>query len=134
MLEVADNDPFGSLTSEKASITVQVVEDHATHDGTACAECHAGQVDGYMQTAHRAAGIGCESCHGPGSAHVDAENGDIDVTDAELTKLREEMRLTLAEAKQTKCFECHDLDNSPDFQKPGAFDEYWEQVKHAGMD
>ena len=28
-------------------------------------------------------GNGCENCHGPGSAHVAAENGDIDVDEAE---------------------------------------------------
>jgi hypothetical protein len=26
--------------------------------------------------------------------------------------------------------ECHDLDNSPDFHKAGAFDEFWKKVEH----
>jgi hypothetical protein len=43
------------------------------------------------------------------------------------------MRLTLANA-QEKCLECHDIDNSPDFHKEGAFEKYWEQVKHYGKD
>ncbi len=77
---------------------------------------------------------GCENCHGPGSRHVAAETGDIDVSEAEIEKFRAEMRLTLEEAKKSKCFECHDLDNSPEFQLEGAFEEYWEAVKHEGKD
>ena len=41
--------------------------------------------------------------------------------------------LPLSEARE-RCMECHDLDNSPDFHKPGAFDEYWSQVEHYGVD
>ena len=77
---------------------------------------------------------GCENCHGPGSRHVAFENGDLVVADSDFANLeaayRQEMRLTLEEAKTTKCFECHDVDNSPDFQAEGAFEEYWELVKH----
>ncbi|MEX0711384.1 MAG: multiheme c-type cytochrome, partial [Pirellulales bacterium] len=72
-------------------------------------------------------GNGCENCHGPGAAHVAAENGG----DTRLqTRLRGEMRLKLN--KETKeiiiqgCMECHDLDNSPDF----SFDTYWPQIEH----
>lgn len=75
---------------------------------------------------------GCENCHGPGSKHVAAESGGS-ASEAELTKLRESMRLPLANAKK-KCLECHDLDNSPEFNKDGAFEKYWEEVKHPWRD
>lgn len=76
---------------------------------------------------------GCENCHGPGSQHVAAELGEIDADNELLKELREQMILPLARARD-KCLECHDLDNSPDFHVEGAFETYWEQVKHYGKD
>ena len=84
------------------------------------------------QSAHLI-GNGCENCHGPGKAHVDAENGDIDLTENQIRQLRAKIRLKLAVAEQ-KCMECHDLDNSPDFHEPGAFEAYWKEVAHPGLD
>lgn len=79
--------------------------------------------------------VGCENCHGPGSAHVAAENGTTALTADSITNLRESMRLTIAGGgAERKCIECHDLDNSPDFHKEGAFEKYWEKVKHTGKD
>ena len=43
------------------------------------------------------------------------------------------MRLPLAEAER-RCIECHDVDNSPDFHVRGAFEKYWEKVRHEGKD
>lgn len=86
---------------------------------------------------------GCENCHGPGAAHVAAENGDVDADDAELERLRAALRLKIVENEGNKdgqvikdavvvnmCMECHDLDNSPDFD----FQEYWPHVEHYGKD
>ena len=88
-------------------------------------------------------GNGCENCHGPAARHVAAENGEIDVTEEELEKLRAALRLKIVENEGNKegqvfdrgkvvqmCMECHDLDNSPDFD----FQTYWPQVVHEGKD
>ena len=74
-------------------------------------------------------GSGCENCHGPGKDHVDAELGEVDVDSDTLEKLQKQMVIKLEHAK-VRCLECHDLDNSPDFD----FDKYWEKVKHYGKD
>ena len=73
-------------------------------------------------------GTGCETCHGPGGAHVAAENGsDPDLQE----KLRKAMVITKAEVQDPRsgkqhCFTCHDLDNSPEFN----FESYWPLVEH----
>jgi hypothetical protein len=88
-------------------------------------------VSGYLsleQTPHLHH-VGCESCHGPGSAHVAAEKGEGNPTQENIDWYREEVRLPLAEAEK-KCMECHDYDNSPDFHAVGAFERYWKKVEH----
>lgn len=80
-----------------------------------------------LQDTPALAGNGCENCHGPGAAHVAAENGD----DAQLQQqLRDALHLSVDEAndehRQRSCAQCHDLDNSPGFK----FDEYWSKIAH----
>ncbi len=75
------------------------------------------------QTAHLLHN-GCENCHGPGSKHIEL----IDKGENEAAS--KEVRITLEAAKKTQCYTCHDLDNSPKFK----FDDYWETIKHKGLD
>ena len=74
-----------------------------------------------IETTPHLANVGCESCHGPGSKHSEAELGD----DAALQeKIRAAMRL----GNRTKqvCHSCHDGDNSPEFD----FDTYYKKIEH----
>ena len=80
---------------------------------------------------------GCENCHGPGSEHVAAENDGAN--QKVLDRLRQQMRLTIAEAKNPDsprgCARCHDLDNSPNYVNPSiGFEHYWPKVEHKGKD
>lgn len=112
----------------------------ARHYDPECLSCHVvgwrpqafdAFTSGYLsleKTAHLQH-VGCENCHGPGSAHVAAENGDVKLDDAGMKKLRQQMVLKLEAAERT-CLECHDLDNSPKFD----FKEYWKTIEHVGKD
>jgi hypothetical protein len=87
-------------------------------------------VSGYesLKTTPLLAGNGCENCHGPAAEHVAAENGG---DEEQQIRFREALKLSLAdkddeESIRRSCMECHDIDNSPDFN----FKEYWPKVAH----
>jgi len=77
------------------------------------------------------AGNGCENCHGPGRAHIAAENG----TDEALQmRLRTAMRVSRESARDRLCVQCHDEDNDPGYN-PEAFDtHYWPEIEHPWRD
>lgn len=131
--------------------TERIVQlDPPRHFDPECLSCHVTgwepqeyfpYMSGFMgleETPHLT-GNGCENCHGPGAAHVAAESGEVDTDQAELERLRARMRMEIVENEGNKgdqklgtvvqnCLECHDIDNSPDFD----FQEYWPKVKHTG--
>ena len=87
-----------------------------------------------LEASQHLRGNGCENCHGPGSQHVAAEEGESDLDDDQLEALRDQMKLALADAKEN-CLKCHDIDNSPDFHVEEAFEkEYWPAIEHIGKD
>lgn len=55
--------------------------------------------------------VGCESCHGPGSAHVSAPASGYGTLPQDAAA----------------CIGCHNVTNSPDFE----FDAYWRDVAHS---
>lgn len=139
-MEIWKNTPHAHATD---SVVEPPTRTLARHFDPECLSCH---VTGWnpqrvfpyrsgYETLEKSAhllGNGCENCHGPGSEHVQAEM-DTASDKALLESLRAAMRLPLDKA-QDKCLECHDIDNSPEFHKDGAFERYWEQVKHVGKD
>lgn len=77
-----------------------LVEAASSHNPS-CLPCH---VVGWPPTENA---VGCESCHGPGSAHLAAP------------------RTRMADARQA-CAGCHTVDTSPDFVFPAR----WAAIKH----
>ncbi len=70
-------------------------------------------------------GVHCENCHGPASRHVELEEA-ADAAEADLLAEREAMSVTREDAATKVCHQCHDHENSPDFD----FEEYWPQIEH----
>lgn len=74
----------------------------------ACMECHEDAYDSYMRNRHSiaadprtpAARIGCESCHGPGSEHVDSEG------EGGIRSLRADSKRGAAD-NNAACLKCH---------------------------
>ena len=139
-MDIWKNTPHAHATD---SIVEPPTRTLARHFDPECLSCHVTGWNPQRVFAYRSGyetleksvhllGNGCENCHGPGSEHVQAEM-DTASDKALLESLRAAMRLPLDKA-QDKCLECHDIDNSPEFHKEGAFERYWEQVKHVGKD
>ncbi len=147
------------MHSPHAHATTTLVElDPPRHFDPECLSCHvtgwnpqayAPYVGGYesLEKTPHLTMQGCENCHGPAKNHYDAEMGNIDATDEQIERFRADLRMEIVENEGNmegqnfkggkvvqNCMECHDLDNSPDFD----FQEYWEReeepVKHYGMD
>lgn len=74
-----------------------------------------------MEKTPHLANVGCESCHGPGSKHIEAELGDDETLQE---TIRGEMHL--GDGAEKMCQTCHDEDNSPDFE----FKSYYKIIEH----
>jgi len=84
--------------------------DQKDHDGRLCISCHVtgfGQADrgGFksVEESKHLLGVGCESCHGPGSKHVAAG----DVLKKEKRKKFNADEPTFIVLRTTKCANCH---------------------------
>ncbi|MBQ6108538.1 MAG: hypothetical protein IJK97_10050 [Thermoguttaceae bacterium] len=69
--------------------------------------------------------VGCESCHGPGEKHMQAEIGSNEKLQE---KYREALHLDASDKEKMKvlCIQCHDLDNSPKFD----YERYYKVIEH----
>lgn len=79
-----------------------------------CVSCHVVGLDtipGFQdrKTTPHLSDVGCESCHGPGAAHVEAPH-----------------KAPMARIGSASCAPCHNAAHSPQFE----FDAYWERIKH----
>ncbi len=123
--------------SSKHAHTLETLEARVQQDDERCLECHLTkweQPDYYKQqwTFDKfAPELGCETCHGPGAAHIRTIEYAIQGNRKEhwdLIKAQEPnlfMKDLMVDAKSV-CTQCHDKPNSPDFD----FREYWSLIEH----
>jgi hypothetical protein len=105
------------------------------YDGE-CVVCHVvgfGYKSGFTdeQRTPNLKNVGCESCHGPCSLHV--ENPDdmkvreaINPLKAKLVQGKPEDRKAVDNRISDSCIKCHDTDNSHDY----SFEKYWPRIAH----
>ncbi|ODS34420.1 MAG: putative cytochrome c-554 [Candidatus Scalindua rubra] len=65
-----------------------------------------------IESTPRLRGVGCESCHGPGSAHKETQSKDY------------------GKVNTNDCIICHENEHSPNFQ----FEDYWQKIVHPPED
>ena len=80
-----------------------------------CVECHVIGLNYFtgfetIESTPRLKGVGCESCHGPGSDHKETQSKDYGRVAIDVER----------------CGTCHNDEHSPDFE----FDDYWQKIKH----
>jgi len=82
-----------------------------------CIECHVIGLNYFtgfetIESTPKLQGVGCESCHGPGSSHKETQSKDYGMVDAD------------------SCMICHEVEHSPNFQ----FKDYWQKIIHPPED
>ncbi len=95
-----------------------------------CVECHTvgfGEVSGYVSPAKtpKLLAVGCESCHGAGSLHVQAMKDLPDKASDEAVTAAIQ-KAPLIESGPKTCARCHDSNQSPGFQ----YKERWKKIRH----
>lgn len=97
----------------KHSKAFETLEENEDQFDPECIKCHVVGFDysaGFVSLDETPdlKGVGCESCHGYGSAHI------LDTS------------IPYNTVYKTECIKCHDSENSPHFE----YDSYWEEIKH----
>lgn len=110
----------------------ETLQHKGEHDSLDCLKCHTvGLLEptGFdpLNPLDLVAGVGCESCHGPGSTHVAVMEAAKKAGKDQPGAMPQD-QLAITAGNVDNCVKCHDPYNSPKFQK-----DWWEDIKH-GLD
>lgn len=111
---------FSALTSDKAKEIAQGAGVDNPTENPACLKCHAPLAEKAPELKEE--GVGCEACHGPGSAY---KKMSIMKDHAESVK-NGMTEYGSPEAVKKQCLTCHENAHEATFD----FDAAWEKVKH----
>lgn len=128
----------GQATEAKQKHELDSAKDYSTDES--CLKCHTtgfGHATGYaipdpedkkaVKRAKKLAGVGCESCHGPGSAYVKVFE---EITKSKRTyKVEELYAVGLNKIEEATCTACHN-EQGPTFDAANPFD--FEKMKEQG--
>jgi hypothetical protein len=111
---------FSALTSDKAKEIAQGAGVDNPTENPGCLKCHAPLAEKAPELKEE--GVGCEACHGPGSAY---KKMSIMKDHAESVK-NGMTEYGSPEAVKKQCLSCHEDAHGTTFD----FDAAWEKVKH----
>lgn len=124
---------YATLSSEKAKElgAAKGVTDPASSEK--CLKCHITTLK-FETPAKRAEGVGCETCHSPGSLYLKASvMKDYEASIAAgMRRIKGETQEETLGNIETLCRQCHGLEHKD--ENPAAkefhFEEYWAKIKH----
>lgn len=123
--------------ASKHASALDTLTAHEAENSVDCLQCHTVGLyinpgydpDDLRTMPHEVFGaVGCESCHGPGSAHIAAARlvkqvpGDWPAPDAQWNG----NKYSITRDDTQGCLKCHDSYNSPKFEAGS----YWAKIKH----
>jgi len=124
---------FLVLASEEAKKTAKLKGIDDPTKSADCLKCHVTAFEAPAAMKHKkfdlTMGVQCETCHGPGSKHVEArlkDEGDDDAATAKLVELPKG-EIIAAPTAET-CFKCHNKE-SPNYV-PFAFNKFAPVIAH----
>lgn len=106
--------PWQKWSESKHAHAMDALEQALASHNPDCFRCHVtgfGHPGGYQNSSSlMLRKVGCESCHGPASAHIQAPSPDYGALPGD----------------GSACVACHTHDNAPEFR----FDAYWPMIAH----
>ena len=120
---------LASDEAKKLGATKNIAEPQKSDD---CLKCHVAAVGVAAEKKHKkfdpTQGVQCESCHGPGSKHVEARLKADEVEDDSKPVAIGKDEIIGSPTAET-CRKCHNKQDSPNY-KPFAFKKYFKQIAH----
>jgi hypothetical protein len=118
---------YASLASPEAKAKAKELGIADPQKDAKCLNCHVASMAAIADTTQKLTaeeGVGCESCHGPGSAYKTKK-----VMDAITAGTTPAASVGLLKPDEKTCLGCHKAEGNP-FHKEFKYEEYWKKIAH----